>query len=106
MKEDQSIIICKPDKGRGIVIIDREEYDSKMKNILSDTSKFRLLKTDITTYILKCEDKLNRLLRNVKHLIGDHAYDFIYASGTKPGYLYGLPIFTRLTILSVPLCPA
>ena len=91
LREDNSILITKPDKGRGVVILDREDYTNKMNTILSDFSKFRLLNTDISSVVHKLEDKLNRLLRKVKDSIGDHAYNFIYSSGSRPGTLYGLP---------------
>ena len=96
LKDDDSIIITRPDKGKGVVIIDKEEYDNKMEVILEDTTKFKLLKTVISTHILKLEDKLNRLLRTVKHLIGESAYNTIYTSGSKPGFLYGLPKIHKL----------
>ena len=30
LKKDENIIICKPNKGRGVVILNREDYISKM----------------------------------------------------------------------------
>ena len=40
---DDSIIITKPDKGNGVVIISRLDYLNKMKNLISDTTKFKEL---------------------------------------------------------------
>ena len=37
---DKSIIISRPDKGNGVVLMDRSDYNDKMHTILSDTSKF------------------------------------------------------------------
>ena len=91
LKEDSSIHITKPDKGRGVVILDKTEYESKMNDILLDTTKFKLLNVDIATHIVKLEDKLNRILRGIKDSIGDFTYSDLYASGSKPGYMYGLP---------------
>ena len=96
LKDDDSIMITRPDKGRGVVIVDKEEYNNKMKSILADTTKFKHLKTNISAYVLKLEDKLNRLLRNLKHIIGESVYNTIYTSGSRPGHLYGLPKIHKL----------
>ena len=32
-------IIMKPDKGNGIVIVDKDDYNKKMEDILSDTNR-------------------------------------------------------------------
>ena len=91
LKEDKNIIFAKPDKGRGIVILDRVDYVSKVMEILNDSSKFRLLNIDIGTQILKLEDKLNRFLSTIKDRIGETMYHHLYGSGSKPGVLHGLP---------------
>ena len=91
LKEDESIVITRPDKGKGIVILDKTDYDNKLHEIVSDTSKFKLIKSDIQTAILKYEDKLNRLLRKIKNNTNDNLSNNLYASGTKPGHLYGIP---------------
>ncbi|XP_042870212.1 uncharacterized protein LOC122252037 [Penaeus japonicus] len=67
LREDNDLIITKPDKGRGIVLLNRTEYDSKVKAILDDRTKFKLLKTNIASHILKLEDKLNRFLRTFNY---------------------------------------
>ena len=91
LKEDPNIIVTKPDKGRGVVIMDRLDYENKIANILSDVSRFKLLKVDVSSHIVKLEDKLNRLLRSIKDTIGDNIYNELHASGSQPGFLYGLP---------------
>ena len=69
LKEDSSIHITKPDKGRGVVVLNKTDYESKMNYILSDATKFTLLDVDITTHIVKLEDKLHRILRGRKERI-------------------------------------
>jgi len=39
LSQDTSIIICKPDKGNGIVVLDRKRYIKKMVTILKDKTK-------------------------------------------------------------------
>ena len=53
----------KPDKGNGVVILDRKLYNSAIEKIILDTSKFEKLTEDPT---LKCEDSLQRFLRKLK----------------------------------------
>jgi len=44
--KDNSIIVTKPDKGKGVVVLNRTDYVSKMDDILSDASKFSLSSND------------------------------------------------------------
>ena len=39
LSHNKEIAICKPDKGKGVVIIDKFAYIEKMKEFLSNTSK-------------------------------------------------------------------
>ena len=76
--KDKNIVVCKPDKGRATVILDKNIYVEKMTNI-SDTSKFVEIKDSITAYTLKIVDKINRFLRNLKNLslLSDDIYKVI-----------------------------
>ena len=40
LRKNKDIVITKPDKGNGDVILDRKFYDSAIQEIISDTSKF------------------------------------------------------------------
>ena len=53
LSKDDSIIICKPDKGRGVVIVDREVYINKMESLLNDPTKFKLIDNDILVHTLR-----------------------------------------------------
>ena len=52
--------LTKPDKGNGVVILDRKLYNNTIEEIISDTSKFEKLNGDPT---LKREASLQRFLR-------------------------------------------
>ena len=91
LKDDTSIIITRPDKGRGVVILNKVDYITKMKSILSDRTKFKEVTGSLFTQIIKLEDKLNRILRSIKDNIGLINFNYLYASGTSPGIMYGLP---------------
>ena len=104
LKNNKDIVITKPDKGNGVVIMDRKSYIEKMLNILSDPSKFRKLDVDPT---LKREGQLQRFLRTLKgsKFINSSDYEKIYPKGSKCARMYGLPklhkVFSRL---DVPPC--
>ena len=56
------LIIIKPDKGNGVVILDKNDYNTKSLDILSDYTKFRILNNDTLD---TNENKLNRILRKL-----------------------------------------
>ena len=80
----------KPDKGNGVVILDRKLYDNTIQEIISDTSKFEKLKEDPTS---KCEASLQHFLRNLKqkNFFNENEYDKFCRSGSAPARIYGTP---------------
>ena len=93
LPRNKDIIICKPDKGRGVVIVDKCVYVNKMKEFLSDTSKFQLISEPMDKFTRKIEDKLNNFIRKIKGIadIPENTLKYLSASGSSPGILYGLP---------------
>ena len=68
LSRDPSVILSLPDKGRGVVLLNREDYLQKMQLILSDESKFSPISNgDIYRLSLQHEDKINRFLRKLKN---------------------------------------
>ena len=105
LAKDDSIIICKPDKGRGVVILDKNDYHNKMYDILNDTSKFQEIKNiEHLLYTLRAEDKINSKIRSLKKLkiIDDDLSSTLTVSGSSPGILYGLP---KVHKTGVPMRP-
>lgn len=82
-------IITKPDKARGIVQLNWDEYNMKINEILNYMIKFRLLKTNIVTHILKLDDKPNRFLHSIKDSNGESVCNNLFAFESRPGVLYG-----------------
>ena len=41
LRKDDSIVITKPDKGNGVVIVNKQDYLTKMKQLISDETKFK-----------------------------------------------------------------
>ncbi|CAF2534635.1 unnamed protein product [Rotaria sp. Silwood2] len=90
LKNDTSIIATRPDKGKGVVLMDKQEYVNKMHSILNDSSKFASLSEDPT---VTRENSLISLLRKL-HDQGHITNQFYYRArptGSKPRRLYGLP---------------
>ena len=84
------LVIIKPDKGNGVVILDKNDYNTKSFDILSDYTKFRILNNDTLD---TNENKLNRILRKLLkqgHITND-LYNELFISGSRPGFYYGLP---------------
>ena len=84
------IIITKPDKGNGVVIISRLDYLNKMKHLISDTTKFKELRHNPTK---SREESLSTYLRKLRKdkIIDVATFYKILPSGSSSGVLYGLP---------------
>ena len=81
----------RPDKGQGVVFMDKSDYISKIKGLLN-SSKFSPLKTNIFKHVLHIEDKINHFLRSLKqNNLLPNQYPSFHTSGTVPGVLYWLP---------------
>ena len=66
LKEDKNIVLIKPDKGNGVVVINRSNYTSKMDATLNDETKFKLLTSDPIKATLNQENKLRNFLKELK----------------------------------------
>ncbi|XP_033104127.1 uncharacterized protein LOC117106794 [Anneissia japonica] len=89
LKKNKEIVITKPDKGNGIIILDRSMYNACINNIIEDQTKFVKINTDPT---LKQEGSLHRFLRSI-HKTGEldaDTYKRIYPKGSIPAIIYGL----------------
>ena len=64
LRNNNNIVITKPDKGNGVIIVDRIYYMSSMYEIVNDTSKFLKSRPDPT---ICRENKLQRFLCSLKN---------------------------------------
>ena len=93
LHSNNSIVITKPDKGSGVVILDYQCYVDKMMSILGDTSKFlRLGPVDNFDHTTSIETKFQRrLVEFVKRgLLSSAICDQIRPTGSIQPRLYGL----------------
>ena len=75
------------DKGRGVVVLNRRDYEKSIKKLINDKTKFRERSEDV---IIKRESKLPRFLRTLKNnnCLGDVEYEKIYPSGSSPAKMH------------------
>ena len=107
LSEDQNIVIINPDKGNGVVILDKANYHSKIHSILQDSSKFVIVHEDWFKSIIKNEDHVNRFLSYLlqEKSIDKATYDYLRVSSSKPGVLFGLPKVYKKEFHFFPFCP-
>ena len=88
LSRDKTLVICRPDKGRGVVLMDRLEYVNKMNSILTDPNKFKIIDSDNwLLHTLRQEDKVNKLIHKFKKdgIISKSLAEDLTVSGTSPG---------------------
>ena len=61
----KDLVVCKPDMGRGVVILDKATYVLKMTE-LRDRSKCESITDSIDRYTRRMEDELNNFLRKIR----------------------------------------
>ena len=74
--------------------MDKNDYISKMNDILDDNTNFRKTShNNLLKHNLLLEDRLNRFLKKLldKKYINETEYRNMYAVGSNPGIIYGLP---------------
>ena len=93
LASNEDVIVVRPDKGRGVVILNRSDYTQSMEKTISDPSKFKPIEEPMEKFTLRVEDKINRFLLKLKNLkkIPSEVYDKLRSTGSSPGILYGLP---------------
>ena len=90
---NKNIVVSKPDKGRGIVIVDRAHYVDGVSKIIENSNKFELVTEEIKRVSRQAEDRINTFLLDIKKLkyISTALYNKLHVTGSGPGILYGLP---------------
>ena len=104
MSQDKDIIVTRPDNGKGVVILNRSDYERKILTILGDEIKFALVNEDIYKLVLRFEDKYNRLIDDLfkKNIVNQDVKNELKKTGSRTGIIYGLP---KIHKKSSPLRP-
>ena len=102
---NENISICKFDKGNGLVILDKEDYNKKVFDILN-CEKFKKVKhrKNGIPIPISDENKLKQLLTTLKNNndIDERQYKCLYPCGSQPAKLYGLP---KIHKTDIPMRP-
>jgi len=109
LSKNPDVIITKPDKGQGVVLMNRSDYvKKKVDDILKDKTKFSQIPNKPESLIIKNEDKLNSFLRKLKkeEVINESTYSSLFTSGSRPGILYGLPKIHKANLPVRPILSA
>ena len=90
LQKNKDIVITRPDKGNGVVILNKSDYLKMMYSIVNDTTKFQKLSSDMT---LLREGQLQRFLLTLKKkgFFSDTDYVKVYPVGSSVARIYGLP---------------
>ena len=108
LSKNKNIVIMKPDKGSGIVILNRADYITKMEEIVNDSTKFKLTSNqDVYGISRTIENRVRTYLReHVKKpgYISDEVYKQLYPNGSHIGVLYGLPKVHKRNNPMRPIC--
>ena len=104
LKMNNDVVLTRPEKGAGMVILNKADYLSKIDAILWDTDKFLKLGDLSFDDTHKIENKLlKRFLELFKSkLILKEIYEFIHPVGSQRPRMYGLP---KIHKYSIPLRP-
>ena len=87
LRKDKDIIIMGADKGRSTVITAKDEYEEKVKNMLSDDKTYEKLKADPTAkFKRKLVGTLQRL--NEKDKIDSDQYKLLYPTAENTPRIY------------------
>ena len=108
LQSNKDILILKPDKGSGIILLDHNDYISKMNDILKDATKFKEVNNrDEYQQCRYGETRLRKYLLELKnaHIIDINTYKSLYPNGSNVGILYGSPKLKDNVPLR-PICSA
>ena len=86
----KTITVLKPDKGNGIVLMDKSDYIHAVGNIFGDSNKFKLITDDPTITRMKSLQNYLRKIRNRGELTKDE-FNLCRPKNEKPAKVHGLP---------------
>ena len=91
LTKQKGIIIQKVDKGNTVVILDKESYIEKIKELLSYTSKFKRLKIlpdKHLNFVINSQDKIKNILKSLHDK--ESLTNMLYTKISPVGYRLGI----------------
>ena len=92
-RSNSNILIAKPDKGSGVVMLNKTDYIKKMNSIIEDETKFLTLGTSSEKdYTLKIESWIQRrlLLLLKDELLPANLYNLVQPTGSQRPRMYSV----------------
>ena len=89
LSDNSYIKICRFDKGKGVAILNSNDYISKLNSIVNDKSKFKEVKIGNLHPIIPKEKSIIYYIRKYLKEFGEETVKCLLSSGTNPGKLYG-----------------
>ena len=113
LMRNNDIVIQKADKGNTVVLCDKKDYVQRMKELISDETKFTDLNktsSEWLKYIVDSEKRVRTVLykycetneKRTKWVFTDKQYNSLAPTGSKPGILYGLPKIHKSLVDNLP----
>lgn len=87
------MVVCHPDKGIGVVLINKADYTVKMHDTLKNTTKFtKVIHADLIKLNIKIEDKGNRFIKSMVKTgpVSEENSKSLKLSDSSPAILCGL----------------
>ena len=110
LSKNKDIVVMKPDKGTGVIILNTVDYIAKVEQIILDESKFQKHKNqDLYKISRSVETKVRNYLReHVKKpgYIDAETYSRLYPNGSHISVMYGLPKVHKANCPMRPICSA
>ena len=97
---NQKFAILKPDKGSGVVVLNKADYRDCIQDLFSDSSKFQQIQKDPTLTQLKTVQSYLLTLKN-RAEISEEVYQEVHPTAAHPGRARGLPK-THKTFQTLP----
>ncbi|BHF79088.1 hypothetical protein SprV_0602220500 [Sparganum proliferum] len=92
LRENENILLTRPDKGSRIVLMDKTDYVEKLEEILSDRTKFSKSEKD-RDRTETIEKQLTNVLKDLhkEGVLSDKEFEGLKPVGTTIPRMYGLP---------------
>ncbi|XP_075559022.1 uncharacterized protein LOC142590578 [Dermacentor variabilis] len=103
LRNNDSIAILPADKGNAIVLLDRSDYNEKMKDLLSEEDTYVAVQKDPTVNL---QTKLQKLLSKVFKFVPPqqkHLYHRLLCTNGSAPAIYGLPKVHKPGVLLRPI---
>ena len=103
LSSNKDVILQKGRSGNSVVLVNKADYTKRMKELLSDVSKFKEITVEPRiNLLLQHEGKLIEFLKRVKSSVTTDLYKHLYPQGSQPGIMYGLSKIHKPLVNSFP----